>query len=72
MVNLARKSRKRTIREGLVPAPGSGANVGPTYASDLRNFAKEAWRPAVASRRAPSLDRCLTRAAELRAAVADY
>lgn len=64
---LARKSRKRDIREGLAPRPGSGASVGPTYASDIREFARTQWRPRVAARSAPSLARCIKRVEDLAA-----
>lgn len=64
-INLARKSRKREIREGLVPRMGSGASIGPTYASDISLFAESTWRPDVAAVNAPSLNRCLERLAAL-------
>lgn len=59
VVNLARRSNKRAIREGLVPRQGSGASVGPTYASDVSNFGLKSWRPAIARERSESLDRAL-------------
>lgn len=65
IVNLARKSRKRDIREGLVPRPNSGTNVGPTYVSDISGFGNSSWRPRVAAERSPSLHRCLNRLEEL-------
>jgi hypothetical protein len=65
LINLARKSRKRQVRDGLVPRQGSSASVGPTYVSDVRDFAREQWRPEIAAANAPSLDRCLTRLAAL-------
>ena len=65
LVNLARRSRKRDIREGLVPRDGSGVNVGPTYASDISNFSETNWRPEVARSLSPSLDKCLKRLEEL-------
>ncbi|MFD6855510.1 hypothetical protein [Streptomyces diastaticus] len=65
IINLARKSRKRDIREGLVPRPRSGASVGPTYASDIRDFGQQYWRPRVAAGNSPSLARCLLRVEQL-------
>ncbi|MFE6524552.1 hypothetical protein [Streptomyces sp. NPDC057794] len=65
IINLARKSRKRDIREGLVPRPRSGASVGPTYASDIRDFGQRNWRPRVAAEASPSLARCLLRVEQL-------
>lgn len=65
IINLARRSRKRDIREGLVPRPRSGASVGPTYASDIRDFGQRNWRPRVAAETSPSLARCLLRVEQL-------
>lgn len=61
IIALARRSRRRDVRDGLVPREGSGTNVGPTYASDIREFARRQWRPRVAAQSAPSLARCLER-----------
>jgi hypothetical protein len=62
MVNLARHSRRREIREDMVPRPESGRNVGPAYASRLIEFVEDVasgWRPDVAARSSDSLKRCL-------------
>ncbi|HEY2576533.1 MAG TPA: hypothetical protein VGI74_09525 [Streptosporangiaceae bacterium] len=69
IISLARRSRKRDIRKGLVPRSNSGASVGPTYASDIREFARSQWRPLVAAQCAPSLQRCLEHVRELAAAL---
>jgi len=61
LINLATASRYRAIREGLVPRAGSRASVGPLYASEIRRFGEEAWRPEVAREVCPSLDRMLNR-----------
>ncbi|MFJ4619917.1 hypothetical protein [Streptomyces sp. NPDC088812] len=65
IINLARKSRRRDIREGLVPRPNSGTSVGPTYASDIRDFGLRLWRPRIAADESPSLARCLQRVEQL-------
>jgi hypothetical protein len=65
LVSIARGSRSRDIREGLVPQPGSGRAVGPTYTGAVSQYAAALWRPAVASEAAPSLRRCLDRVAAL-------
>lgn len=70
IINLARKSRRRDIREGLVPRPGSGTSVGPTYASDIREFGLRSWRPKIAADESPSLARCLRRVEQLALALA--
>jgi hypothetical protein len=65
LINRARRSRSRAVRQGLVPRDGSGAPVGPTYVSDVRNFGATAWRPEVAALRSPSLASCMTRLRQL-------
>ncbi|MEU8842119.1 hypothetical protein AB0D97_23750 [Streptomyces roseus] len=71
IINLARKSRRRDVREGIVPRQGSGASVGPTYASDIRDFGMRLWRPRIAAESSPSLARCLKRVEQLAAKIAD-
>lgn len=63
MVNIARNSRNRHVREDMVPAPASGRRTGPNYAGRLIEFATQHWRPEVAAERADSLNRCLQRLA---------
>lgn len=59
MINLARVSRRRDIREDMVPRPESGRQVGPAYSSRLIEFASGDWRPDVAADRADSLKRAM-------------
>ncbi len=62
MVELARKSRRRGIREDMVPRSGSGRKVGPAYTSRLIEFVgdqADGWRPDVAAGSSDSLNRCL-------------
>jgi hypothetical protein len=59
MVNLARRSRRRAIREDMVPRDGSGRMVGPAYASRLIEYVANRWRPEVASNSSDSLRRAL-------------
>lgn len=62
MVSLAGHSRKREIREDMVPRPESGRKVGPAYASRLVEFVEDekgGWRPDVAASSSDSLRRCL-------------
>jgi hypothetical protein len=70
MVGLARRSRRREIRQDMVPRPASGRRVGPAYPSRLVEFVTDpgsGWRPKVAARRSDSLRRCLRSIAELAA-----
>lgn len=59
VVNLARISASREIREDLLPDPGTTGRVGPAYTSRLIEFATRSWRPKFAARRSHSLRRCL-------------
>jgi hypothetical protein len=58
MVDLARRSRRKEIREDMVPLPGSGRSEGAAYASRLIEFSHRLWRPAVAEKHSNSLRRC--------------
>jgi hypothetical protein len=57
LVDLGRRSRKKVVREALVPAAGTTAKVGPGYSALLIEFATLTWRPEVAARRSRSLAR---------------
>jgi hypothetical protein len=59
LVDIARRSRSRSIREDIVPRPVSGAKVGPLYVPQLTRFVNELWRPDLASAESESLRRCL-------------
>lgn len=59
LVQLARRSRWRRIREAMVPVSGSGRSVGPLYNATLREFVAERWRPEAASETSDSLRRCI-------------
>jgi len=59
LVNLARRSRKREIREDMVPEEGVASKVGARYAARLIEFASRHWRSEVAAKRSDSLARCI-------------
>jgi hypothetical protein len=62
MVDLASHSRRRDIREDMMPRPKSGRTVGPAYTSRLIEFVQDivnGWRPDVAVQSSESLARCL-------------
>jgi hypothetical protein len=60
MVNLARRSSVRDIREDMVPRRGSGAEIGPAYTSRLIEFIRDHWRPEEAAQRSESLRRAMS------------
>ena len=63
MVQLARSSRRRAIREDMVPNVGSGQQVGPAYTSRMIEFIQSVeagWRPDVAAGNSDSLRRCIS------------
>ena len=62
MVNLAAISKRRSIREDMVPRRGSGRSVGPAYTSRLMEFIQSPeplWRPNHAANHSQSLQRCM-------------
>ena len=61
LVNLARRCRRRQLREALVPAPGLSSTVGPGYTAAVEEYVHRYWDIEAARRNAPSLDRCVHR-----------
>jgi len=59
VVDLSRRSRRRAIREDMVPAPGTSSRVGPAYTARIIEFATTLWRPRVAAANSTSLSRCI-------------
>ena len=64
VIELARKSKRKDIREDIIPRPGTNTRIGPAYASRLGEFVDSLWVPSRTPQRAPSLNRavlCLER-----------
>ena len=61
LVDLARRSRLRAIREDMPPRPGSGRQVGPLYTARVIEFATDHWDPDRAADTSDSLRRCMSR-----------
>lgn len=59
IVDIAGHSRRRVIREGIVPRPGSGRKVGSEYSSLMIEFTLRHWQPATAAAHSDSLRRCI-------------
>jgi hypothetical protein len=60
LINLvAEKSKKRKLREAIVPAPNSTAKIGKDYNRPLIEFVNESWQVASAQTNSPSLERTM-------------
>ncbi|MGI9061900.1 MAG: hypothetical protein ACR2H5_25375 [Ktedonobacteraceae bacterium] len=60
LINIARTSRKGSIREDIVPQQSSGARVGPLYVARLTDFVENYWEPAKGAGQSESLRRCIS------------
>jgi len=58
LIDLARHSGSRAMREDMVPRPKTGRSEGPAYASRIMEFARGSWRPSIAQNHSDSLRRC--------------
>ena len=65
LVNIARRARRRRVREDVVPRPNSGRQIGPGYVAQLTEFVETNWTPHEARRNSASLARCMDRMQEL-------
>jgi hypothetical protein len=68
LLQAIRRSRRRAIRDDMLPREGSGRRVGAAYVSRLIEFVNDperGWRPDEAAGQSPSLARCLQRLDEL-------
>ncbi len=59
IIELARRSRLREIRQDLVPAPQSTSRVGKNYVGQLSRFALEHWQSKRAAKNSPSLAKAI-------------
>lgn len=59
LVNLAKRSRKRDLREALAPKPNSTAKVGPDYNGQVAYFVANRWDIAEAAKNSDSLRRAV-------------
>lgn len=64
LVPLARRSKKRRLRDELVPEPGAKIPVGYGYNTRLMEFIREHWNLERAATISPSLKRTLDRLSE--------
>ena len=59
LINIARRSRRRAVREDFVPRVGTSAMVGPGYLARITDYVTRYWRPDVAAESCRSLAHCL-------------
>ncbi len=59
LINLTRRSKKRDLREAIVPPPNSTAKIGKDYNRPLIEFVNESWQVASAQTNSPSLERTM-------------
>jgi hypothetical protein len=65
LINLVRRSRKKQLRDSMLPPPKVSSIVGPSYNAELEKFAVTQWRIESAIQRSHSLCRCVERLREL-------
>ena len=59
LINLAKKSRKRTLRKGIVPPSKTTAKIGRDYNGQLIPFVKQIWKVDSAIPHSSSLERAM-------------
>ena len=59
LINLTRRSKKRDLREAIVPPPNSTAKIGKDYNRPLIEFVNESWQVVSAQTNSPSLERAM-------------
>lgn len=65
LLNLIRNSKRRDLREEMLPGKRSVSPVGLGYNTHLKDFVRSYWRADRAMQRAPSLAKAIPRVAEL-------
>ncbi len=61
VVELARESTRRIIRDGLPPSEAGGRRVGPAYTDEMIRYVRSRWSPKRASAASRSLARAFER-----------
>jgi hypothetical protein len=65
LINIARKSRSKAIRDSLVPKQNSTAQVGRLYNFEMKRFIRDYWSLENARANSSSLDKCIKRISEI-------
>jgi hypothetical protein len=61
LIQLARRSRKRQLRDDICPRPRSTSRIGPNYNARLGTFVSESWNPTAARLNSQSLNGAMNR-----------
>ena len=64
LIDFARRSRFKAIRDALVPRDGSGRSIGPEYNLVLQEFVATAWNPSAAASTHDGVSRAMRRLEE--------
>jgi hypothetical protein len=59
LIDLTKKSKKRYLRDAIVPAPNSTAKIGRDYNGQLIQFVNQNWQIEVAKTHSRSLERAI-------------
>jgi hypothetical protein len=59
LIEVARRSRSRAIREDMLPSEGTTARVGPGFIARINEFASSDWSWERGAKRSESLGRCV-------------
>lgn len=59
LINLTRKSKKRDLKEGIIPDSNSTAKIGKDYNGILSNYVQNYWQVESARLNSPSLKRAM-------------
>lgn len=71
LIELARRSRRKTLVKDMCPDPGDTRQIGPNYNLHLANFVRNSWNVQAAARCSNSLARTLNCLREFRPTWAD-
>jgi hypothetical protein len=64
LLNMTQKSRKRRLKEDIIPIPGSTAKIGPDYNACISDFVRDRWNVRKAIRHSESLNRAFKKIQE--------
>jgi hypothetical protein len=56
-LNITKKTRKRRLKQDIIPIPGSTAKIGPDYNACISDFVRDRWNVHEAIRHSESLNR---------------